>query len=343
MWLLNHPAVDPSTETFGRESYRTTAQDTSSGMFSGAAAPLRPGTIALLRGIALGAATWLGGCAVIGPTITVTAGPGKSSIDWDRDQRECRAATDATLQPQANAMNRAATSTDQIAANNARIQQMYDAEYGGCLMARGDLVPALAVPQPPVPTPPAPEVAVLEGTRGNDATVSAGLFDAISEGAKRAVAGRVAEFLAACPGESIAVDAHDAPISMGVTARLVGLTQPAGGDCLGSMGEQDYLLVRHGSRWSTLLAGYLGIRDTVHAGYRDVELRSRGSCVFTYAWTGRAYAAAGSNGCDPGTRRASARGRRCIEGGGPLTTVARVLPRCGPAGPAYRAATGLLR
>ena len=31
----------------------------------------------------------------------VAAGPGKSTFDWERDQRECRAATDAALQPEA--------------------------------------------------------------------------------------------------------------------------------------------------------------------------------------------------------------------------------------------------
>ena len=252
------------------------------------------------RCIALGAVACLAGCAVIGPTIPTAPGPGKSMVDWDRDQRECRAATDATLQPQANAMNGAATSTDQVAANNARIKQIYDADYAGCLTARGDLAQAPTSPQPSTPTRQAPEIFAAGGDRAGDAASTPAPSDPISESAKHAVAGKVAEFLAACPGESIEVDAHDAPISPKVTARLVGLTQPAGGDCLGSIGEQDYLLARHGARWSTLLSGYLGIRDTVHAGYRDVELRSRGSCVFTYAWTGGAYAVAGSHGCDPG-------------------------------------------
>ena len=252
------------------------------------------------RCVVLGAAAWLAGCAVIGPTIPVAAGPGKSTFDWERDQRECRAETDAALQPQANAMNAAATSADEVATNNARIQHMYDADYGRCLTARDDIVPAPAVPQPSVPRPPTPEIAIAGGMRAIDAAVAPGLSDPISESAKQAVAGKVAEFLAACPGESIEVGAHDAPISPGVTARLVGLTQPAGGDCLGSMGELDYLMVRHGSRWSTLLTGYLGILGSSHVGYRDVELRSRGACVFTYAWNGATYAASGSNGCDPG-------------------------------------------
>ncbi len=36
---------------------------------------------------------------------------------------------------------------------------------------------------------------------------------------------------------------------------------------------------------------------SAHAGYADVELRSLGLCVFTYQWTGTAYAKAASRDC----------------------------------------------
>ncbi len=63
------------------------------------------------------------------------------------------------------------------------------------------------------------------------------------------------------------------------------LTQPHGGSCLGEPGENDYLVVRSGRGWFKLLAaepGSIGVLDTAHAGYADVELRSLGLCVFTY-------------------------------------------------------------
>ena len=100
------------------------------------------------------------------------------------------------------------------------------------------------------------------------------------------------------PGDTVRIDAHEAPIAPGVVARLVGLTEPQGGDCLGSMGEIDYLVVLRRPGWSTLLSGYLGILDSAHAGYRDVELRSRGACLFVYGWTGSSYRNIASNGCE---------------------------------------------
>ena len=234
----------------------------------------------------------------IGPRITAGPGWGKSVGEWEADKRECMAGTDASLQPVADAMNAGAVTIGRMEAVNARLQAMYDASYGSCLLARNDLVPAPAIPLRGVPVPPTPEAALVGGQRAIDASTTPGLSDRESLDAERFVAGETRDLRAACPGDTVRLDAHDAPLSPGTVARLVGLTEPHGGDCLGSMGELDYLVARRPSGWATLLSGYLGILGTSHAGFRDVESRSRGACVFEFAWTGASYAVAGSNGCD---------------------------------------------
>ena len=250
----------------------------------------------------------------IGPTITTGPGPGKSVGTWEVDKRECMVETDGELQPVANSMNAAAATISQTRAVNARLQAMYDRSYGHCLSARNDLVPAPAIPLQGVPEPPTPEVAIAGGQRAIDASTTPGLSDRVSKDAERFVSSETRALREACPGGTVRLDVHEAPISPGVVARLVGLTEPHGGDCLGTLGELDYLVSKRASGWVTLLSGYLGVRETVHAGYRDVELRSRGACVFEYGWTGASYANIGSNGCDdvspPGNPRPSRQGPR---------------------------------
>ncbi len=225
------------------------------------------------------------------------------------------AETDAALQPVADAMNTGAVTIGRMEAVNARLQEMYDESYGHCLLARNDLVPAPAIPLRGVPVPPTPEAALVGGQRAIEASTTPGLSDPESMDAERFVAGETRDLRAACPGDTVRLDVHDAPVSPGIVARLVGLTEPHGGDCLGSMGELDYLVAKRPSGWATLLSGYLGILGTSHAGYRDVESRSRGVCVFEFGWTGASYAVAGSNGCDadapppPGGPDGKSRGR----------------------------------
>jgi hypothetical protein len=77
-------------------------------------------------------------CVAIGPTIHVEPGPGRSAQAFDEDRAECGRATDAKLQPEADALNGAATNTGQFAANNARIQSEYNADYGQCVAEKGD-------------------------------------------------------------------------------------------------------------------------------------------------------------------------------------------------------------
>ncbi len=230
----------------------------------------------------------------MGPTVFVTPGAGKSQAAFYADRRGCMATTDQALQPVANRMNAAAQTAEQVQANNDQIQRLYDDSFGRCMTARGNAVaaPAIAQAAGPPAAPASPAV--------HDRSNSPALSDPQSQAAKHSIAPTVRELLAACAGETIEVDAYDAPVSAARTARLLALTQPHGGSCLGQPGENDYLVARGGRGWSELLAaepGSIGILDSTHLGYADVEMRSLGSCVFTYRWNGVAYGKSASRDC----------------------------------------------
>jgi hypothetical protein len=240
-------------------------------------------------------------CAVIGPTIPMEPGAGKTGAAFDGDRRACMAETDRRLQPIADRLNGEAANSRQIQDNNRYIQIAYDDAWGRCMSDRGNTFAPSAVPALGVPAPPTLELALAGDKPVSDASETPALSDADSEAAKRFVAPRVRALLAACPGERIAVAAHDAQIVPGAVARLIVLTQPGGGDCLGHIGESDVLVQRiAGGPWATLLAaepGSIGVRLDRHAGRRDVEIRSFGECVYGYRWDGEKYAPFDARDC----------------------------------------------
>ena len=188
---------------------------------------VRPRGLVILVALAVSSCT-----KEIGPTVPVTAGAGKSQAAFEVDRRGCMAMTDRALQPIANQMNAAAQSTDQLQANNEEIQRRYDASFDRCMAAQGNTVAVAAPTESQAaavqPAGPAPSVA-------HDRSNSPPLSDPDSQAAKRFVAPTVRELLAACTGETIQVDAYDAPLSPSRTARLIALTQPHG-------------VIRHGKR-----------------------------------------------------------------------------------------------
>ena len=102
-------------------------------------------------------ALMLSGCTVIGPTVAVAPGAGKSEAAFEQDHRACMAQTDAALQPVADRLNGQASSPQQFAANNDTIQREYDRSYASCMDARGNILPGeLASAQTPEATAPAP-------------------------------------------------------------------------------------------------------------------------------------------------------------------------------------------
>jgi hypothetical protein len=247
---------------------------------SAGAKGLRPSTA-----FALAAATIsVGSCTrLIGPTVPVGPGDGKSEAAFEADRRGCTSATDRAVQPMANDLNLRglARTRAQVDADNARIQDAYDASFVRCMTDRGEVVSA-----PPKPGGPAgaPDEELL------DASNSPVLTDANSRAAQLVVAKDVRQLRRACPGEEIQVQAHAAPIADGVKARLVVVSQPRGGVCMGARGETDYLLAKGAHGWSLLLAGIIGIRQGVHAGFRDVQLAGLGAnCSYDYQWDGARY------------------------------------------------------
>ena len=75
------------------------------------------------------------------------------------------------------------------------------------------------------------------------------------------------------------------------------LTLPHGGGCFGNKGEVDYLVMRRGPGWETLLSGLLSIVATRSRGFADVEQQGAGTCTRTYSWDGRRYVASGARDC----------------------------------------------
>lgn len=244
------------------------------------------------RAAAMAAAVLLQSCMAIGPTVRVDPNPGKSQAAWDEDRASCMSETDAAIQPMSNALDmNVGRTTEQMRSDNGRIQRAYDDRYGHCMVARGNRVAGLA----PIPTPaPRPGDAVAQVKEAFDRSP---VRDGISASAAAYLEPQVRDFRLACPEEVIAVDVRPAPVSSSVTARLVALTLPHGGGCFGAHGEVDYLIVRRGPGWETLLSGLLSIAATHHRGFADIEQQGAGTCTRTYSWDGRRYVASGARDC----------------------------------------------
>ncbi|MGI4799045.1 MAG: hypothetical protein ACRYG8_34410, partial [Janthinobacterium lividum] len=71
----------------------------------------------------------LASCTAIGPTVQVSPGPDKSQAEFADDRAVCGRATDQQLQPVATRLSVAATTSQQVAANNQWIQEAYNANY----------------------------------------------------------------------------------------------------------------------------------------------------------------------------------------------------------------------
>jgi hypothetical protein len=100
---------------------------------------------------------FLGGCvpAVMAPTVTATAGPGKLPADLAADHTACVAQTNQQMAPVVQAANNQVAGTalqnvltgtgdNAVAVNTqatATLQQQYDAAYSACMYAKGDNVP----------------------------------------------------------------------------------------------------------------------------------------------------------------------------------------------------------
>ena len=235
----------------------------------------------------------LASCTTIGPTISVSPAQGKAPDAFAEDRRACMASTDASLQLLATGMNLSATSTDDMAAGNARIQVMYDDRFGRCMSARGNAVLASAASprQQPATASPSFEAAAIG---------SQDLGDAASAEAEHALAPLIASMRHDCDGEDIVAHARAVRLSSGDVARIVALTEPHGGSCFGEPGENDYLVERHGDLWAMLLAaepGSITVLPGSRSGHADVELHSLGLCVYRYGWKGGGYAIVGSHDC----------------------------------------------
>ena len=235
------------------------------------------------------AAVSLAGCVMIGPTVPVTAGAGRTPTAFNDDRRACMAATDQQVQPVADRRAAAALAGGQGARGptitNADLQRMYNETYGQCMTARGHIVAAMA-----------------GGPRFASDSLQAApnMMDPDSNDARAAVRDVVANYQKSCPGERIVVTVTDAPLAASVKARLVALSTPYGGVCFGQPGQNTYVLAKQGTGWTRLLSAEPGSIDVLpgtHRGYRDVRMNSLGLCTYTYAWNGSRYVQSGSNQC----------------------------------------------
>ena len=235
------------------------------------------------------AAATLAGCVVIGPTVPVTPGAGRTPAAFSDDRRACLATTDQQVQPVADRRAAAAQAGGQGARaptiTNADLQRMYNETYGQCMTARGNVVGA---------TPGGPQYPSDKLQAATDLT------DPDSNGARAAVQDVVAGFQNSCPGERIVVTVTDAPLGASVKARLVALSTPYGGTCFGQPGQNTYVLAKQGTGWTRLLSAEPGSIDVLpgsHRNYRDLRMNSLGMCTYTYAWNGTRYVQTGSDQC----------------------------------------------
>lgn len=173
---------------------------------------------------------------------------------------------------------------DRRTANVTAIQGLFNAAYGGCMTARGNIVLAAA----PVGAP---------AGRGTGAD---GRSDLDSQAAQRSLAAVIDGFRRDCSGERIVAAVTRAALSPAVETRMVELTTPEGGNCFGQPGQNSYLVAKKGQGWQRLLSaepGSITVLGTRHNGYADLELNSLGMCVYTYRWNGSRYAQGGSRDC----------------------------------------------
>ena len=98
------------------------------------------------RFLILAASASLASCTAIGPTLQVAPGLGKSPAEFADDRASCGRGTDEQLQPVATKLSIAATSSQQVAANNQWLQQAYNATFAKCMASRGNIVPTAAQP-----------------------------------------------------------------------------------------------------------------------------------------------------------------------------------------------------
>jgi hypothetical protein len=110
-------------------------------------------------------------CVAIGPTVEVSPGLDKSQAAFAADRAYCGQATDEQLQPVANQLNGSATTADQVAVNNQRIQGDYNHAFGECMAARGNVVPAMA-PSGSQPLPAVPDSNVQPADQGSTTSAS---------------------------------------------------------------------------------------------------------------------------------------------------------------------------
>lgn len=84
---------------------------------------------------------FLASCTAIGPTVEVSPGGSKSPAAFADDRASCGRTTDEQLQPIAAKLSFTATSSQQAAENNQRIQEAYNTTFGRCMALRGNIVP----------------------------------------------------------------------------------------------------------------------------------------------------------------------------------------------------------
>jgi len=181
-------------------------------------APFRTAGQILPRAAPLAAsALLLSACAtMVGPTVPVQPSPGKSPLAFRGDHAACMASTTARVQPVA----------DRGTNGTAAIQGMFNAAYGACMAARGNVVLAAAPAM-------APATAPAGGGMG-----AGGLSDPDSLAARRSLGAVIDGFRRDCDGERIAVTVTEAALSPAVEARMVELTTPGGRQLLRPAREQ---------------------------------------------------------------------------------------------------------
>ena len=252
----------------------------------------------ILAAAAVASPLLAGGCAtlgpavVIGPSVTVQPGPGRSAASLAMDRRACTAETDRQVQPAADRISAGARAgLPQPASVSAQVQILYDQAYGPCMASRGNIVGTGG---------PTRQLARLPQGRPGPSPTNTGLSDPDSTAALSVLAGTIAGFRRDCEGERIEVSTTEAVLSPSSNARSIVLSTPGGGSCFGQPGQNAYLVAKVGGTWRTLLKaepGSIQISDATHNGYGDAEVHSLGMCVYTYRWDGSCYVQSSASGC----------------------------------------------
>jgi hypothetical protein len=229
-------------------------------------------------------------CGAHGPGVAGAA-PARSEEEWRADRAACIADADRGAESLATARDTAVGGARPARVGGGELQRAYDGIYGRCMAARGYDVAGLALAATPAPRP---DDAVARMT---EALALAPPMDAISASAARHLDPQVQWFRGACPGRTIAVDVRPAMIARDAVTRVVSMTEPHGGSCLGAKAELSYLVQLQSDGWRTLVEGPLAIAEESHAGHHDVVVQGVGRCVRTFAWTSRGYAEASQEAC----------------------------------------------